>query len=147
MDLKDFVAASLTQIAEGVAQAAPAISALGGAASPAFTAANTAGEYLGHTRDGSKTAVYAVAFDVAVVVGKAGTAEGGGNLQVASFLSIGAKAGKASTEETTSRLKFVVPLQLPTDIESEAAAKAAADKREREFKKSLPPGSGSSWMA
>ena len=124
MDLKDFVAASLTQIAEGVAQSAPAISALGGAVSPVFSPSGTPGEFLGEARDGSNAPVYAVAFDVAVVIGNAGTAEGGSKLQVAGFLSIGGKVGKADKEETTSRIRFVVPLQLPTDLQSKAASKA-----------------------
>jgi hypothetical protein len=142
MDLKDFVAATLTQIAEAVAQSAPAISSLGGAVSPAFTPSSAAGAFLGRARDGSDAPVYAVAFDVAVVVGSAGAAEGGGKLQVANFFSIGGKAGTAESEETTSRLKFVVPLQLPTDPQS----KAASDKRDKRFNKPLPSQS-SGWPA
>ncbi|MDP3761514.1 MAG: hypothetical protein Q8R01_13460 [Ramlibacter sp.] len=139
MDLKDFVAASLTQIAEGVAQSAPAISALGGAVSPAFSPSTAPGEFLGEARDGSNAPVYGVAFDVAVIVGSAGSAEGGGKLQVASFLSFGGKVGTAEREETTSRIKFVVPLRLPTDPDSVKGALDAEAKAQAAFNRPLPP--------
>lgn len=139
MDLKDFVAASLTQIVEGVAESAPAISALGGAVSPAFSPRGTPSEFLGESQDGSNAPVYGVAFDVAVIVGSTGSAEGGGKLQVASFLSIGGKAGTADKEETTSRIKFVVPLRLPTDPDSLKGALDEAAKARAAFSRPLKP--------
>lgn len=124
MDLKEFVSTTLTQIVEGVAAAAPAISAAGGSASPDFTAFTSQGngDYLGRTRDGRSNGVYSVSFDVAVTIGSSDASEGGGKLQVAGLLSLGGKVNASGKEETVSRLKFLVPLQLPVDPASRAAA-------------------------
>lgn len=114
MDLKDFIAASLTQIVEGVAQSAKAISDAGGAVSPAFSPSNLT-ERMGVTSDGNKTPVYAVSFDVAVVASSSDTLEGGARLSVASMFSAGGKMTGSEKEEVTSRIKFMIPLRLPTD--------------------------------
>jgi hypothetical protein len=126
MDLKDFVSASLLQIVQGVADSAKAISDLGGAVNPAFSP-SASGTHVGQSQDGSAAPVYAVAFDVAVIVSNTGSGEAGAKLQVASFLSIGGKASASDKHETTSRIKFSVPLQLPTDEQSKAAAQKAAE--------------------
>jgi hypothetical protein len=132
MDLKDFVATTLQQIVEGVAQAAPAVSALGGAVSPAFYPKGDATHgFLGTAKSGDSEPVYAVSFDVAVVVGSAAGIEGGGKLQVASIFSVGGKASTNDKEETTSRLKFMVPLLLPTDVQSAGAAKQSRQREDR----------------
>lgn len=122
MDLKDFIASTLTQIVEGVAQSADAVSKAGGAINPAFLASTSSAERVGSTKDGSSTPVYAVSFDVAVVASSTDSLDAGAKLTVASVFSIGGKASNSERDEVTSRIKFMVPLQLPTDLKSNEAA-------------------------
>lgn len=122
MDLKDFVASTLTQIVEGVAQSAEAVSKAGGAVSPAFKPSTTSTERVGSTSDGLNTPVYAVSFDVAVVASSTDSLDGGAKLTVASVLSVGGKATTSERDEVTSRIKFMIPLLLPTDLKSNEAA-------------------------
>jgi hypothetical protein len=120
MDLKDFIAATLTQIVRGVSESAAAISEMGGAVSPAYKA-QVADERIGLTLDGKEHPVYSISFDVAVVASESGATEGGARLQVAG-IGFGAKATSADKQETTSRVQFIVPLQLPVDPKSAQAA-------------------------
>jgi len=121
MDLKDFVSQSLIQIVEGVVSASSRVAELGGAVSPEYNA-KTEGA-LGRSRDGKSRPVQAVEFDVAVVAGSESSMEGGGGLKI-SVISIGAKGSGTDREQTTSRIQFVVPLQLPVDPTSAAATEA-----------------------
>lgn len=122
MDLEEFVSASLLQIVRGVASSAAAISELGGAVSPAFSAGPADGKLLGTSRDGSSAPVYGVTFDVALTVGNSTGAEGGAKLQVATIFSAGGRVGSTDKQESTSRLQFMIPLQLPTDPQTKAAS-------------------------
>lgn len=63
-----------------------------------------------------------VVFDVAVVASSSGTQEGGARLEVAGFGGFGGRKGSESKEQTTSRVQFTVPLQLPVDPKSMLAA-------------------------
>lgn len=124
MDLREFVSMSLTQIVQGVADSASAISELGGAVSPAFSS-GAKQEHIGVSRDGTNTLVYAVDFDVALVASTNVGGEAGAKLQIASFVNIGGKASASDKQESTSRVRFSVPLQLPTDPKSVEASKEA----------------------
>lgn len=126
MDLKEFVSMTLTQIVAGVVDSATRIADMGGAVNPAFNAGAN-GPHLGYV-PGVSQAVYGIEFDVAVVAGSNTSAEGGASLKIATVFSAGGKAGGASKEETTSRIKFIVPLTLPVD----AVSKDAVDKLKRE---------------
>lgn len=121
MDLKDFVSQTLIQIVEGVVTASARVAELGGAVSPEYHA-KTEGT-LGQSRDGKARPVQAVEFDVAVVAGSESSVEAGGGLKI-SVLSVGAKGSGTDREQTTSRIQFVVPLQLPVDPTSAAATEA-----------------------
>lgn len=123
MDLKDFVSQTLVQIVEGVVSASARVSELGGAVSPDYNA-KTEGA-LGRSRDGKSRPVQAVEFDVAVVAGTESSMEAGGGLKI-SVISVGAKGSGTDREQTTSRIQFVVPLQLPVDPTSAAATEANA---------------------
>jgi hypothetical protein len=81
--------------------------------------------------------VYGVSFDVAVVVSSQESAEGGGKLRVAGIFSLGGTVAGADKEETTSRIKFVVPLRLPTDQQSFQSARELAKKRSEAFDRPL----------
>jgi hypothetical protein len=127
MDLKNFVASTLTQIVEGVAEAAGAVAELGGVVSPAYSPASPPGERLGVSSDGTQTPVYGVAFDVALVSASMDANEAGGGLRVAG-LGFGGKVSGNEKEEITSRVRFLVPLQLPTDPTSANRAKKLSDE-------------------
>lgn len=131
MDLKNFVAEPLTQIVQGVSLSSAAVSELGGAVSPAYYPKS---ELLGTTRDGANNPVYGVQFDVAVIASSIDSQEGGGALRVVGIGGFGGKLSGTEKEETSSRVRFVVPLQLPTDPKSQEAVKqlAVAQARARE---------------
>jgi hypothetical protein len=149
MELREFVSASLLQIVQGVADSATEISRLGGAVSPAFHP-NPTNNLLGRLKSDASTPVYAVEFDVAVVASSTMGAEGGAKLQVATILSIGGKGSGSEKDETTSRIKFSVPLSLPVDLVS----REAGERREREIaqraedaiRSKNPPSGPQGWM-
>ena len=120
VDLKDFIASTLIQIVEGVAQSAEAVSKVGGAVNPAFQPSSST-ERFGSTKDGLNTPVYAVSFDVAVVASSTDSLDAGAKLTVASVFSVGGKATTSERDEVTSRIKFMIPLLLPTDLKSNEA--------------------------
>lgn len=145
MDLKDFIASTLTQIVEGVAQSSDAVSRAGGAINPAFLASTTSAERVGSTKDGSNTPVYAVSFDVAVVASSTDSLDAGAKLTVASVFSVGGKATTSERDEVTSRIKFMIPLLLPTDLKSNEATaeyrkqqKIESDQITNQIRNALP---------
>lgn len=99
MDLTEFVKETLTQIVAGVTQAQSGIEEQGGAVAPVF-------------QQGKEQGLTQVDFDVAVVVSSTDTT--GGKLQVAFWgLKAGGGASSQASEQTTSRVRFKVPVQLP----------------------------------
>lgn len=139
MDLKEFVTMSLTQIVQGVSESAAEISKLGGSVSPAFSG-NGKADQLGVSMDGKGSPVYAVEFDVALVASTSLGGEAGAKLQIASFVNIGAKGTTTDKQESTSRVKFSVPIQLPTDPKSRAAAEEEKRKNDAMFEAGKPRG-------
>ena len=111
MELKTFVAESLTQICEGIRDAQARTLELGAYVSPLSAREDMA------RPDGTVD----VEFDVAVVVasekGSTSGSEGGLMVAMASFFKAGAKSESKSSElaqdATVSRLKFVVPVRWP----------------------------------
>jgi hypothetical protein len=119
MDLKQFVNETLTQIAQGVSEAQTSVRSVGGFVNPALRGVVNRESYFGSVETGQH--VFLVEFDVAVTVAKGKGTNAGAKLEVASFLSLG--AGGKSNEETqsTSRVKFKVPIALPVDPEAKRA--------------------------
>lgn len=148
MDLKDFVAQSLVQIVEGVATASKAVSELGGAVSPSYSA--RLAETLGLTNDGTSRPVQGVQFDVAVTASSESSGEAGGGLRIA-VVSFGAKGSDRDSHQTSSRISFSVPLALPVDPVSASAAKARAEEANRKIAASRVPRSSGfdsdGWMS
>jgi hypothetical protein len=129
MDLREFVAATLKQIVEGISESAEAVSKLGGAVSPAFD--SRAENRLGTSKDGAGVPVYGVSFDVAVIAGSSDSKEAGAGLRVVGFGGLGGKLAESAKQEITSRVQFVVPLQLPVDPTSRQAAEAHEREKQR----------------
>ncbi|MDO4210076.1 MAG: hypothetical protein Q4E44_10485 [bacterium] len=58
-----------------------------------------------------------VDFDIAINVQKSNTQEGGGGIEILSVLNVGKKGSSENTNSSTSRIKFSLPLALPTESE------------------------------
>lgn len=140
MELSEFVKQSLTQIVMGVKESQDAIRDQGGYANPAvFTTASgkESATHFGSVSDGQN--VLLVDFDVAVTVTDTVDGGVGGKLSVASLFKVEAGSKGSTASEATSRIKFKVPLALPTDpitkqkLDSEVAAqnRAAAEFNRR----------------
>lgn len=131
MELQDFVKETLTQIATGVKDVQTQIRDIGGYVNPVIAGQRGPVQaYFGETALGHHT--FLVDFDVAVKAVEKSAGEGGAKLAVASFLSIGG-SGRSDTEnESTSRIKFQIPLALPFDEQSMTEKKQKEEKSRRE---------------
>jgi hypothetical protein len=106
MDLKQFVAETLGQIAEGVAEAAKTAQASGAVINP-----TRYGRMEGyHTDTGAK--IVDVDFTVALSVNE-GTATKGGIGVVAGVFALGTQGHSNETKASTTHVKFSVPMVLP----------------------------------
>lgn len=147
MDIKEFVAATLTQIVEGAAASADAISRVGGAVNPpTLNTFKSDGTCIGDTHTGAL--VFAVDFDIAVTVTATTETNAGARLQVASLLNLGAGGKSGDANQSTSRVKFRVPIALPLDAKMRESrdAEIKQEQEARDRAMSSHRGSGS-WMA
>ena len=129
MELQEFVKAALLQITTAVREAQDAVRDSGGVLNPsAITSAPGSADLTHFATLESGQNVFLVDFDVAVTATDALEGSGGGKLSVASVFSIHGGARTATTSESTSRIRFKVPLALPVD----AVSKTAFDRRNRD---------------
>lgn len=108
MDLKTFVAESLTQIAEGIAEAQKTDS--GAIINPRINYTDK-----GTPKLAGNTVIPApqmVSFDVAVHVTKSDNDKAGGRIGV-SFLGMGGESSSANENSSSSRIKFEIPVIWP----------------------------------
>jgi len=119
MELQEFVKAALVQISAAVHEAQDTVRHSGGFVNP--SAAARGGADLTHfaTLESGQN-VFLVDFDVAVTASDAIEGGGGGRLSVASIFTVQGSAKTATSSESTSRIKFKVPLALPVDPRSKA---------------------------
>lgn len=112
MDLKEFISETLVQIVSGVADAQEKAASVGGKVSPNLRGGQTAlGSHGFLFAEGGAAQV--VQFDVALTV-KEGTGTKGGIGIVAGVVSLGS-TGQSNTENSSvSRVKFGVPIVLPS---------------------------------
>jgi len=120
MDLREFVSETLTQIANGAASAAEAVRKVGGVVNPSMVSPGfdpDTTHYFGTFGDGQS--VFLIEFDVAVTASDA--TEGGASAGIKVLSAFSAKIGgsASSTTESTSRIRFKVPLALPVDAKSQ----------------------------
>ncbi|WP_070092797.1 protease inhibitor I9 family protein [Pseudomonas monteilii] len=121
MDLKDFIANSLTQIAEGILQASEALADTDAEVNPTKieTYSNSAQGYARtlkpeDARSLSRTRIVErVSFDVAVTT--EGETKGNAGLKVG-IASFGLNAGGGITDKTgqASRIQFTIPMVFPS---------------------------------
>ena len=117
MELKDFIAQTLTQIVEGVRSAQEPTKKLDGIINPTMNDFSD-NPNLGHigTRGYSndQRVIFPVQFDVSLSTEQAKTKGGEAGLRVSVF-SAGGKKQTKSTESQVAQVKFVVPVLLPYD--------------------------------
>ena len=112
MELKQFISETLTQILSGIADAQSTAKSHGGQVNPALLPIHP-GPIEGSIRDGAGTVAQIISFDVAVTVSE-GTATKGGIGVVTGLISLGSAGSSQDSSTTVSRIKFNVPLVLPT---------------------------------
>jgi hypothetical protein len=116
MELKDFVAQSLTQIAQGVVEAQDNLAPLGAKANPRMRRLFTQGEKnyasIGEAEGDGGNPVLMVSFDVAVTTTE-GTKTQGRISVVTGILSLGSAGATDKGNAAASRIAFQVPLLLP----------------------------------
>ena len=108
MDLKEFVATTLVQIIEGVADAQKVAEEMGAVINPRARATASS------VTTGQGQAIHLVEFDVALTSIEGRTTSGGGGITVA-FVRAGGEKETSATEASVSRVKFSVPVALPGD--------------------------------
>ena len=110
MELHEFVRETLAQIVRGVSDAQAATSKYGAEIAPPKS------RMYGNTREVLYTdegVIEAVAFDVAVTVATGTASKGGVGVFVAP-IALGARGESNEQDMTVSRIRFSVPLTLPT---------------------------------
>ena len=122
MELKDFVKETLVQIVRGVDDANIALSDK--TAFVASTNIKTNKDIKGTVdKKGRTHYVTDVDFDVAINIQNTKTKESGVGVEILSVLNVGGKGGSESTNISTSRIKFSLPLALPTEPEDKLYTK------------------------
>lgn len=120
MDLKDFVASSLQQIAEGIIQANENLKETSAIVNPAEITVNSdSSQAYGRTRPSSNPAnndsrvVEKVSFDVAVTIQEGTQTDAGIKVSVMS-IGLGAGGKSENTSGSESRISFSVPMVFPS---------------------------------
>jgi len=111
MDLKDFVAQTLSQIVQGVAEAKAPVEALGAEVNPLLRTGQTTAGNAGLLWAGSSYAQI-VQFDVALTITEGKGTKGGIGV-FAGAVTLGSSGQSQTESSSVSRVKFSVPLSLP----------------------------------
>jgi hypothetical protein len=117
MELKDFIKNTLVEIVKGLQSANEALVGTSAfVASSNFTSPSQ--EWFG-TLDAKNIHHYIslVDFDVSVLVQDLSEKSKGGNINVAQLISVGGNGDQSSKTEKENRVKFKIPLALPTEPE------------------------------
>lgn len=106
MDLKQFVAETLNQIIEGVAEAQKLSKDSGAAINPA--------RYAGQAVETHSTgvAITSIEFNVALSVSE-GTGTKGGIAVVAGIFALGSQGESKESKASTTHVRFMVPIAFP----------------------------------
>ena len=117
MELREFVARSLSDIVQGVRDAQAQIADSGAQLNPTlrnvFTGSTSGGAVLGWSHGQGGVPVLLADFDVAVTATE-GTQTQGGIGVVAGIVALGSKGQSDQASSSASRIRFSVPLLLPT---------------------------------
>jgi hypothetical protein len=117
MELKDFIAETLSQIVAGVAEAQTKVTSSGGQVSPHVRNPHEdkLGALYGRTNGGNP--VIFVDFDVAVTADQ-GTGTKGGIGVVAGIFNLGSSGQSNENLQIANKIKFKIPVALPLQHES-----------------------------
>lgn len=128
MELKEFVKETIVQVVEGIDEANAALSE-----KTAFVASaniQTNKTYQSTVdKEGIHHYVTDLEFDVAINVQNSETKEGRGSVEVLTVINIGGKGSCENTSSSTSRIKFSLPLALPTEREEKLFRLPSTPKR------------------
>ena len=144
MDLKDFVAGSLTQIIEGIREAQKASADSGGWISPAGSNMTPRKETpIVKTPEGEGY-LHEVHFDVAVTVSDEQGANAGAGLKIFGA-KLGADASVTYQNAAVSRVQFSIPVVWPGQIQPELEKMLQQKRRESDSK--VRTSRRGSWMS
>lgn len=124
MDLKDFVANTISGIIEGLVEAQARIEPHGGFVNP--------GNLMGSTKDRGESALWdnrnnnyarSISFDVALTV-QDGSSTGGKIGVATGFLNLSAGGESQNNQMAVNRVQFAVPILFPANDLPEAAREA-----------------------
>lgn len=115
MELKDFITNTLTQIAEGVKNSQESFKKLGGTVNPSGLRQISGDIPFGKDTpiQGDAHLLCNVQFEVSLTSDNASNASGGIGVLFGS-LSIGGKAGSENKEISLNKVKFNIPVTLPS---------------------------------
>ncbi|MGD1046335.1 MAG: hypothetical protein ABR936_13580 [Bacteroidota bacterium] len=116
MELKEFVAETLTQLTQGVKQAQEQVKEIGGKINPFIMPMLIQKQQIdprililgGNVNE----TVFMIDFDVAVTVTEGEGIKGGAGINVAA-IHLGADTQQTSSNTQQSRIKFLIPIVLP----------------------------------
>jgi hypothetical protein len=124
MELREFVAQTLTQITEGVVDAQKAVHSKGAGVNPAMhniaKEADGGYSFFGWASGKGSNPVFLVNFDVAVTATEGTQTKGGIGIAVG-ILGAGSQGQSDKNSSAVSRIQFKVPLILPLQKEKEDA--------------------------
>lgn len=117
MNLRDFIRETLSEIADGVAEADEKVAARGGAVNPRDVVANKSGEgpygYYAEDKKGTyRRAVESIEFDVVVSAAEGKETKGGIAIHVGA-IGVGSAGKSDQSSSSQSRIKFRIPMLLP----------------------------------
>lgn len=118
LDIKDFIAETLGQIAQGVSAAASSVNSNNGICMVSPAAAPTSYEH--NTRE--------VQFDIALTVIDDSAAAGGGKVKVLG-VQLGAEASTSKQNSTVSRIQFSVPIGFKAHVPEQTVTRLSNNSR------------------
>lgn len=120
MNLQEFIAQALIQIASGVREADDELQASGAIVNPRHVAGAGQDKLNVYGYIGGKTkylrAVHSVEFDVAVTAVEEKESKGGIGIMVGS-IGLGSQGRSEESSTSVSRIKFKVPIALPNSVD------------------------------
>lgn len=116
MELKDFVKETIVQIVKGIDEANATLSERNAFVASSNFQTNKDIKYA-TDKEGRCHYVTDLDFDVAINAQKSKALEGGGGIEILSVLKLGGKSSNENLNSSTNRIKFTLPLALPTEPE------------------------------
>jgi hypothetical protein len=116
MDLKEFISETIVQVVEGVEDARRKVKDKGVGINPQLTTNPSHAEVHGLLRHGMNTFAQVINFDVALTVLEGKGTKGGIGI-FAAGIGLGSSGQSQSENSSVSRVKFSIPLVLPTSSE------------------------------